>query len=69
MKASKAAQERWDKIPSEVRMKILNNVWCGNCRKSVNIDVDKMSTDKFGLILNGKCMNCDGPVARVIEKD
>ncbi len=29
------AQKLWDLIPSEVRMKVLNSVWCGKCADAV----------------------------------
>jgi hypothetical protein len=69
MKETKSAKDEWEKIPSEVKMKLLNNVYCVSCKKMVNINIEEMKTDKFGLVLKGTCMNCHGPVARVIERE
>lgn len=68
MKITPMAKRSWDKIPAEFKMKILNNVWCGECRTSVNIDAKKMSIDEGMLVIEGVCMTCKGPVCRVVEK-
>ena len=67
MKATKSAEDAWEKIPSEVKMKLLNNVYCVRCKKTVNINIVEMTKDKSGLVLNGTCMTCHGLVTRVIE--
>ena len=67
MKITPMAKKSWDKIPAEIKMKILNNVWCSTCRTSVNIDAEKMSIDQDMLVIEGSCMVCKGPVCRVVE--
>lgn len=69
METTPQAKKRWESIPNEVRMKILNNVWCGDCRTSVNLKSEKMSISDGMLKIDGKCMACSGPVCRVIENE
>jgi hypothetical protein len=46
---------------------VLGNVWCGQCRHEVTI-TNFSGTIKGGdLLLVGKCAECHGDVARVIE--
>jgi len=63
------ARKLWEAIPGEVRVKLLNNVWCVDCRKSTGICEVSGSAKKGMLVLAGKCTTCGGRVARVIEKD
>jgi len=58
----------WQKIPREVRPKILNNVWCGKCGEMGGIGNVKMTVDAGDLILNGICTTCSGPVCRLVEQ-
>ena len=39
-----AAARRWKRIPQEAQGKILANVWCGNCRDSVQIALGDKGT-------------------------
>ena len=49
------------------RQRLLANVWCGQCRHEVTI-TNFTGTIKGGdLLLLGKCAECHGDVARVIE--
>ena len=63
------AKARWDRIGKENQARILVNVWCGNCRRSVHIVVDSGKLENKFLILRGRCNNCNGPVVRVIEPE
>jgi len=64
---SKPARQRWLSIPADIRQRLLANVWCGHCRHSVFI-TNFSGTIKGGdLLLVGKCAECHGDVARVIE--
>lgn len=68
MKISKKAMNKWNKISSEVQLKILSNVFCSNCMKSVRVNIIDMRLDKEdNLIINGKCSICDTDVSRLIE--
>lgn len=69
MQVTNPAKKAWDKIPNSARMRILNTVWCGGCRKSGNANPEKMSVSRGFLKIEGKCMACGGPVCRVVEKE
>ena len=61
------ARRRWDFIPTDIRQRLLSNVWCGHCRHEVTI-TNFSGTIKGGdLLLVGKCAECHSDVARVIE--
>jgi len=55
------------KIPKDIRQKLEQNVWCGNCRSAVQIVEYKVDINKLGLILTGQCKNCGHQAVRVIE--
>ena len=64
---TRPARQRWESIPAETRQHLLTNVWCGQCRHEVAI-TNFTGTVKGGdLLLVGKCAECQGDVARVIE--
>jgi hypothetical protein len=56
------ARQRWESIPAD-----MSNVWCGHCSHETTI-TNFTGTLKGGdLLLVGKCAECQGDVARVIE--
>ena len=61
------ARKIWNAIPSEIRMKILNNVWCANCSDITSIGSISGKIEKGMLVLRGICTRCGGSVARVLE--
>lgn len=61
------AREIWNAIPGEIRMKILNNVWCVNCSDITGIGSVSGKIEKGMLVLRGICIPCGGSVARVLE--
>ena len=64
---SPPARQRWESIPAQIHQRLLANVWCGHCRHEVTI-TNFSGTIKGGdLLLVGKCAECHGDVARVIE--
>ena len=63
------AREVWEAIPGEVRVKLLNNVWCADCRKTTGICEVTGSVEKGALVLKGRCTTCGGKVVRLIESD
>ena len=64
---TKPARQRWESIPADIRQRLLSNVWCGQCRHETTI-TNFSGTIKGGdLLLVGKCAECHGDVARVIE--
>jgi hypothetical protein len=62
-----AAAKRWGQIPQEAQARILANVWCGNCARSVEISLETAEIEGKHLILKGKCKVCGKNVCRVVE--
>jgi hypothetical protein len=63
------ARKRWESIPAEIRQRLLTNVWCGQCRREVTITNFSGTLKGEDLLLKGKCSECHGDVARMIEGD
>lgn len=64
---SPAAKKVWDKIPKEMQKLLQTNVWCGDCAGQTTI-VDFAGRVVSGaLLLEGKCSQCGGDVARYLE--
>ena len=61
------ARRRWEAIPGDIRMQILNNVWCVGCRNTTGIGEVSGKIEKGMLVLKGVCTKCGGEVARVVE--
>ena len=64
---TKPAHQRWESIPAHVRQRLLSNVWCGHCRHEVTITDISGTMKGRDLLLVGRCSDCRGEVARVIE--
>lgn len=64
---SKPARQRWESIPADIRKRLLCNVWCGQCRHETTITNFSGTIKGSDLLLAGKCAECRGDVARVIE--
>ncbi len=67
-KIDRLAADAFDSIDPKDRLKILNNVWCVDCRTVVGIGVVLMEVSGRDLVLKGSCTKCGGSVARVIEE-
>jgi len=61
------AKKIWQAIPAEIRLKILNNVWCVQCKQTTGIGKVSGKVEPGMLVLRGVCTRCGGEVARVIE--
>lgn len=61
------ARQRWETIPVDIRQRLLSNVWCGLCRHETTITNVNGAIKGGDLLLVGKCAECHGDVARVIE--
>jgi len=61
------ALKRWDVLTPSTQAKLLGNVWCGACTKAVYILVESGRIENNDLILTGRCADCGGQVARLIE--
>lgn len=64
---TKPARQRWEAIPVDIRQRLLSNVWCGQCRHETTITNFSGAIKGGDLLLVGKCAECRGDVARVIE--
>lgn len=61
----KAMQKR-NKIPKDFQQKIIDNVFYKNCITTTIIDYE-IESDKFGVLLKGKCKKCGNDVVRLVE--
>ncbi len=62
------ANKEWLEIPSEIRNKLIHNVWCSTCSDVAKITNYVIRTHELGIMLDGKCDTCGDAVSRVIEK-
>lgn len=67
IKFDKKAMQKFNQIPDDVKTKILSNVYCSNCKDTVKIVEFEATIEGNDLVLKGKCENCSGKVARLIE--
>jgi hypothetical protein len=68
-KLSPKARKIWQAIPADIRLKILNNVWCAQCKEMTGIGKASGKVESGMLVLRGICNRCSGEVARVIENE
>lgn len=66
-KFTSPAAKLWATIPSDIKKLLLANVWCGKCAHAVTITNFSGAVKGGDLLLVGKCAECHGDVARVIE--
>jgi hypothetical protein len=65
--AAKNALKIWKNTPKELRRRVLENVYCGQCVGSTEIVDYTTEPAGVGLVLRGKCKKCGHKVARVLE--
>ena len=58
----------WSRIPPDYQKRLINNVFCTNCGVTTIVDYS-ITTDKYGVLLKGKCNACGNAVARLIENE
>lgn len=63
------ANEQWLSIPKDIRKMLVENVFCSTCKDAVEIVNYIIVPNKFGIVLQGNCRTCNGPVARVVESE
>lgn len=66
---TKPAAKLWAAIPADAKKKILTNIWCSKCQHGVTITNFSGAVKAGDLLLVGKCSECLGDVARVIESN
>lgn len=59
----------WESLDRTAQKLIVQNVWCGQCCKTVTITAFSGHLDDGDLALEGKCANCGGEVARLVESE
>lgn len=67
MELTPSARKVWEAIPTDRRLRILNNVYCVGCMKTTSMGKAKGRVEKGRLALSGVCTRCGGVVARVVE--
>ncbi len=63
------AKTIWEAIAGDIRIRLLNNVWCGHCRKTSSMGNLSGKVESGMLVLRGGCTKCGSHVARVIENE
>lgn len=61
------AKAVWGAIPSLVKDKILQNIWCSQCKSVATISGFTGQIVDGNLVLKGQCTKCGHAVARLIE--
>ncbi len=64
---TKPAAKLWAAIAVDTRKRLLSNVWCGKCQHEVTIINYSGAVKAGNLLLVGKCAECQGDMARLIE--
>lgn len=67
IKFDKKAMQKFNEIPDDMKSKLLSNVYCSSCKDMVKIVDFQATIERDDLLLKGKCENCSGKVARLIE--
>ena len=60
-------QAKWLALPKILRDKLLKNGYCANCGGVTEIVDYKVSSDKSGIFIEGKCKKCGGQVVRCLD--
>jgi len=63
------AKKIWEAIASDIRIRLLNNVWCRHCGKMSSIGNLSGKVESGMLVLRGSCTKCGSDVVRVIENE
>jgi hypothetical protein len=64
---TRPAAELWAALPAATKKLLLAKVYCGQCGRAVTITNYSGVVKGGDLLLVGKCAECLGDVARVIE--
>ena len=61
------ASKLWNSMAVEQQTPLLSNVWCSRCSRSVIMKKFTGAVKSGDLLLVGKCAECHGDVARLVE--
>lgn len=64
-----AAAKLWATVPAAAKNLLLANAYCSHCRGAVTMTNFSGVVRGGDLLLVGKCAECQGDVARVVEVD
>jgi ATP diphosphatase len=67
MQGSKKALAKWEALPPPIRIKLLNNAWCGQCRSASSIADAYLELQGQGLVILGNCVSCGQKVVRCLD--
>lgn len=62
------ALRKWKKLDKSTQKMLLTNVFCPVCFVTTIIDYE-ITSNKFDIVLRGKCKQCGHAVARVVEDE
>lgn len=62
------AAQKWSKIPKHFQQLILKNVFCTICGVTTIVEYT-LHSEKYGILLEGKCIKCGKDVARLVEDE
>ena len=68
MASDMEALRKWRELDKATQNTLLRNVFCPDCFVTTIVDYE-ITSDKFGIVLRGKCKQCGHDVARLIEDD
>jgi hypothetical protein len=60
------AIKKWNKIPKNLQVLIINNVFCSTCLTTTVVEYS-IKNDIYGVLIEGKCKKCGKDVARLVE--
>jgi hypothetical protein len=63
------AKRFWQKVPGNIRLRLLNNAFCVSCKDETGIGNPSGEMKRGDLLLTGVCTKCGTPVARLVEGD
>ena len=62
-----AAWRRWMQVPEDVRPRILSSAFCPRCRLASFAPGWTVRKVEYGILIEGSCAGCGGPIARMVE--
>ena len=65
MKGTTEALIAWEKIPNEVRLRLLNKVYCRCCKRGCGVANAVLDGD--ALLIKGNCIICGTNIVRYVE--
>jgi hypothetical protein len=67
IKGTEKALSVWEQIPHSNRLMLLNNAYCGQCKKATSIANGEVTISGGDFVIKGECITCRTAVARYVE--